>query len=516
MKDLQYQMVINESLTASNARAVAALNDNAERTTKIWQDETLELGKRTKALNQWKAAQLEAIKLEQQAVDRQLAIKQRELLFTGLIKEREELEQSIDYWQNYYDAAGIVDDPNARPILAGLLERLQEMEVIMGPISTEIQSLLLAQDDLNRRARDVKEEDLTISPITDDVIVDNDLESWKRYNLQRLLLEQEFNEKIILLNQDDELGRLDVQEEFLIRAKKLKENFLKSELYILELRGQKYTGEYEKLSDELLDIERTYTVEFINIQNARAAEEARLRAEKLEEEQLLLEEQKRLAQEEFDYRRMLFGEMINLMGEIGLERIGIFADMMDILWVEAVEGGVSSIMKITELSTAEIGVLIGTAFRGVAQLMNFIADAYDESTREGFEKQKKARIGGAIMDSFGAAIAGLLAGLEAGGPWGIALGIATAASSLAFGLVQVDKIRKTTFDGGGDSGGGGIGPQSSIISPYEDGGKKSSPADPNVLKQGAGNLPPVQAQVVGETVTTQQAIERQTTKNASF
>jgi hypothetical protein len=68
--------------------------------------------------------------------------------------------------------------------------------------------------------------------------------------------------------------------------------------------------------------------------------------------------------------------------------------------------------------------------------------------KESFEANKALQIVGAVMTTAQAVIAGLLAGLQMGGPWGIALGAITAAAAAATGAVQIATISATQYTPG--------------------------------------------------------------------
>jgi len=192
-------------------------------------------------------------------------------------------------------------------------------------------------------------------------------------------------------------------------------------------------------------------------------------------------------------------------------------------WLSTFSKGMMSAAKEIEttgkLSTESVLAVAASSLKAGAQLVSLIANEVDTSTREGFEKQKKLRIAGAIMDSFSAGIAGMLAGLSVGGPWGIALGAITAAASLAFGFKQVDSIKKQQFGGGGGGSSGGVSnvpristasPSFSSIAPATSGEQGIS----NALNQD-NDIPPTQAFVVSEQVENGSALDRNIKANAA-
>ena len=191
-------------------------------------------------------------------------------------------------------------------------------------------------------------------------------------------------------------------------------------------------------------------------------------------------------------------------------------------WLSTLSQGIQTAMEEIEetgkLSTEGVMAVASSTLKAGAMIVNKIASEIDTSTRKGFEKQKKLRVAGAIMDSFSAAIAGMLAGLSVGSPWGIVLGAITAASSLAFGMAQVAKIKKQQFGGGGSVGGGtsvpklapsAASPSFSGISPATTGEQGIS----NALDQ--NETEPTQAFVVSEQVESGSALDRNIKANAA-
>ncbi len=139
-----------------------------------------------------------------------------------------------------------------------------------------------------------------------------------------------------------------------------------------------------------------------------------------------------------------------------------------------------------------------------------LAYALGELAEEGSEQQKKIRIAGAIIDTLAGAVAAMKAGLDAGGPWGIALGISTSLAVLASGYANVEKIRNTKI---GDTSAGGSVPE--ISQPNFNIVEASSTNQLNETLA-ANNIEPVKAYVVSSEMTTQQALDRQIVGSAAI
>ena len=88
----------------------------------------------------------------------------------------------------------------------------------------------------------------------------------------------------------------------------------------------------------------------------------------------------------------------------------------------------------------------------VTTILDGIADQQDQSNREGFEKSKKLQIASATIQMF-SGIATALAGAftTKTGPWDIVLASLQAATIAASGILNINKIKNTTFDGGGSA-----------------------------------------------------------------
>lgn len=186
---------------------------------------------------------------------------------------------------------------------------------------------------------------------------------------------------------------------------------------------------------------------------------------------------------------------------------------------QGIKGAMDEIKATGKLSTEAVMAVAGAALSAGAQLVNKIANEIDTSTREGFEKQKKLRVAGAIMDSFSAAIAGMLAGLSTGTPFGIILGALTAASSLAFGFKQVSNIKKQQFGGGGGAGGGGSVPRlaASTASPSFSSIAPASTGSQNITDAlSPTETAPIKAYVVSENVQSGTALDRNIKANATI
>jgi hypothetical protein len=152
----------------------------------------------------------------------------------------------------------------------------------------------------------------------------------------------------------------------------------------------------------------------------------------------------------------------------------------------------------------------------ISSLTELFAGKSRKQQERAFKIQKAVNISSALIDTYKAATGAFqsLSGIPIVGP---ALGAVAAAAAVAAGLVNVKKIAAQKFDGGGSvsasapSSGGGSTGAGSITPSFNLVGQGSE----NPLKQ-FDTKEPVKAYVVSNEVTSQQALDRNIVKNATF
>jgi hypothetical protein len=144
----------------------------------------------------------------------------------------------------------------------------------------------------------------------------------------------------------------------------------------------------------------------------------------------------------------------------------------------------------------------------------------DKIAERQFKLNKAISIGNALISTFEMATDafGTIKGMKFLGPAALPLAIAAAATATGFGLAQVDAIRRTQFvpsslggSGGGSgagSGGGFDAPDFNIV-----GASRESQLARTIAE---AESKPVRAFVVGKDITTQQELDRNVTRTASF
>ena len=109
--------------------------------------------------------------------------------------------------------------------------------------------------------------------------------------------------------------------------------------------------------------------------------------------------------------------------------------------------------------------IAATALSAVAQLMNGLAAEQDASTKEGFEQQKKFQVAGATMSMLAGIASAWASSMKLGPIAGPIMGSILSAFMLATGIMQINKIKATQFNGNGStsSAGASASPNTSAI-----------------------------------------------------
>ena len=115
--------------------------------------------------------------------------------------------------------------------------------------------------------------------------------------------------------------------------------------------------------------------------------------------------------------------------------------------------------------------IAATALSAVAQLMNGLAAEQDASTKEGFEQQKKFQVAGATMSMLAGIASAWASSMKLGPIAGPIMGSILSAFMLATGIMQINKIKSTQFNGNGSVSSAGATPNTnavnSVIAPVQ-------------------------------------------------
>ena len=107
-------------------------------------------------------------------------------------------------------------------------------------------------------------------------------------------------------------------------------------------------------------------------------------------------------------------------------------------------------MTMGEKMNAAAG-LASTAFGQTAQLLNTLANTQDKTSQEGFENYKKLAIGAAVMSMLQGIISSWTSAMSLPAPISFITGGVMSAATATLGAIQIDSIKKQTFNGSGSS-----------------------------------------------------------------
>lgn len=140
-------------------------------------------------------------------------------------------------------------------------------------------------------------------------------------------------------------------------------------------------------------------------------------------------------------------------------------------------GDIGIEMSDQEKSLVKIGMLAGTTFNAMGNMLSGIANAQDTTSREGFEAAKKMNIAAATMSMIGGVV-NALSGIPqyigmfkfmgpAAPAAGIALGSALATTVGVMGAINIAKIASQKFDGSSSGAATNTGALNSIVAPVQ-------------------------------------------------
>lgn len=110
-------------------------------------------------------------------------------------------------------------------------------------------------------------------------------------------------------------------------------------------------------------------------------------------------------------------------------------------------------LKDGETSFQNWGRIASLSCQTVGVIFSALAADQDKKTKSGFEKQKKLQIASATMQMLAGLVGAWTSAMSLPFPASVIAGASTSAMIGAMGAIQISKIKKQKFDGGGDSGG---------------------------------------------------------------
>ena len=138
-----------------------------------------------------------------------------------------------------------------------------------------------------------------------------------------------------------------------------------------------------------------------------------------------------------------------------LKNVATLGANWDTLHKQIKEGGSKAFSAYAQIAAISLSA--------VAQLMNGLAAEQDTSTKEGFEQQKKYQIAGATMSMLSGIASAWASSMEFGPIAGPILGSILSAFMLATGIMQINKIKATQFNGNGSTSSAGATPNTSAV-----------------------------------------------------
>ena len=118
----------------------------------------------------------------------------------------------------------------------------------------------------------------------------------------------------------------------------------------------------------------------------------------------------------------------------------------------AFQSGISQMsdsLKRGEKGWQSYATMAATALNATASILSSLAEKEDETTEEGFEKQKKLQIASATMSMLAGIISSWVSAMSLPAPASFILGGVMSAATAAMGAIQIDAIKKQKLDGGG-------------------------------------------------------------------
>jgi len=325
-------------------------------------------------------------------------------------------------------------------------------------------------------------------------------------DLERLKREQaEVNEELATFQ--DAAAKLNRQNDLLQALEDINEEYDKfNQNQLSEREG--IVQETQRRMDQLkqgLD-EGLISFEAYNIAYTKLADQRRRRLKEIDDQEAADRRAKRQAEEQAridELRRM--SEGTEFMQRLSVETIQTNQEETESL--QTLAGGYQELTVQTEdTATARIEALKGLGYEllenreAIGDAISGVGALFGEESKQAFKIQKGVSIAQTTISTIEGAIAAYksLAGIPVVGP---GLGAAAAAGVTASGLAAVRQIQSQTFDGGGSGGGGSLNLPS---------GSSASqgflvPSTPT-----AADVPqpePVQAYVIGQQITNQQALD---------
>ena len=138
-----------------------------------------------------------------------------------------------------------------------------------------------------------------------------------------------------------------------------------------------------------------------------------------------------------------------------LKNVATLTANWDVLQANIKKGGKEAFTAYAQIAA--------TALSAVAQMMNGLAAEQDTTNKEGFEKAKKYQIAGATMSMLAGIASAWASSMQLMFPVNVIVGGLLSSMMLATGIMQIQKIKSTQFNGGGSTSGSSATPNTAAI-----------------------------------------------------
>lgn len=188
------------------------------------------------------------------------------------------------------------------------------------------------------------------------------------------------------------------------------------------------------------------------------AEAIRYQQEMLSQDNTNVDAEMELLRQQFDAKLITQEEYDEKSLELEQRRLDNIAALNE-LEVEAEKNKYEKKRELQEMYMSAISSITGS----ITSVLNEAANAEDVT----FEESKRLKIASTIITTLEAGMLAMKDMMEAGGPWGVAAGAVAMASTIATGMLQVNKIRQTTKNTSSTSAAPATGALTTIQSPAQ-------------------------------------------------
>lgn len=183
---------------------------------------------------------------------------------------------------------------------------------------------------------------------------------------------------------------------------------------------------------------------------------------------------------QFSSLKDTFSELNDIGGAFSNEWTNVFDSV-----IAGIDTTIESLEVLGDKSAGtkkKLGAIFDVAaagFQAVSAVMGALADEQDETTEDGFEKQKKYQIAQATMSMLAGIMAAWTSAMMLPPPMSWIMGGVMTAATAALGAIQIANIKKQKFDGGGDGGNSTVVPAMTAVNAL------SSPVQTTTTIEGA-------------------------------